>query len=71
MKDEVVHSLRPSFKGGHGEQRQHPVQHVVKVEIAVFPDPLPHHGVADVAVFIDHKGPSGSRISTGDVTERR
>ena len=58
----MVHSLWPPFKRGHGEQGQHPVQHVVKVEIAVFPDPLSHHGVVYVAIFIDHKSPSENRI---------
>lgn len=48
-------SLRPAFKGRHGEQSQHAHQHVVKVEIAVLPDPLLHHGVVHVSIFIDHK----------------
>lgn len=56
-KTMVNYSLRPAFESRHGEQSQHPHQHIVKVEIAVLPDPLFHHGVVHVAVFIDNKRP--------------
>lgn len=55
MRTSGCDSLWPAFKRGHSEQSQHAHQHVVKVEVTVLPDPLLHHGVVHVSVFIDHK----------------
>lgn len=52
------YSLWPAFKRGHGEQSQHPHQHVVKVKVTVLPNPLLHHRVVHVSVFIHHERPS-------------
>lgn len=35
-----MHSLRPSLKGGYGEERHHGWEDIIKVEIIVQPYPL-------------------------------
>lgn len=40
-----ANSLRPAFNCGNGEESEHAVEHVVKVEVAVEPLPLGQHRV--------------------------
>lgn len=40
-----ANSLRPAFNSGNGEESEHAVEHVVKVEVAVKPLPLGQHRV--------------------------
>lgn len=60
---EIQYSLRPALKGGDGEESQHSHQHVIKVEVAVLPHPLSHHGVVHVPILKhDECAPTRHRI---------
>lgn len=43
--ERMANSLWPAFNGGDGEESEHAVEHVVKVEVAVEPLPLGQHRV--------------------------
>lgn len=43
--DRKANSLWPAFNCGDGEESEHAVEHVVKVEVAVEPLPLGQHRV--------------------------
>lgn len=59
----VKYSRWPALKGGDGEECHHPHQHIVKVKVAVEPDPLPDHRVCHISVFIHHEGPPEHRAA--------
>lgn len=42
-----ANSLWPAFDRGNGEESEHPVEHVVKVEVTVDPLPLGQHRVLE------------------------
>lgn len=48
----------PSLEGGYGEKSHHGHEDVVKVEVTVVPDPLPHHGKRCVPVVVENVGTS-------------
>lgn len=57
--------LRPALECGHGEEREHAVEHVVKVEVAVEPLSLGQHGVLEgVLHVLPEESPAGRRKRT-------
>lgn len=54
-----AHLRGPSFKGGDGKESHHGHEDIVKVEVAVVPDPLLHHGQRCISVVVQNVGASG------------
>lgn len=50
------HRLWPALKGGHGEQRHHAVQDVVKVKLAVLPFSLGPFRFPYISILIHDVG---------------
>lgn len=48
--------LWPALKCRNSEQRQHAVEHIVKVEVAVDPFSLSHHCVLYGILYVLHEG---------------
>lgn len=51
----LLRSLGPALEGGDGEECQHAIQHVVKVEVAVEPLSFGQHRVLKRVLHVLHK----------------
>lgn len=49
--------LRPALECGDREQRHHSRKDIVKIEIAILPDPLTDHRVINLAILVEDEKP--------------
>lgn len=55
----TAHLRGPSFKGGDSKESHHGHEDIVKVEVAVVPDPLLRHRQRCIPVVVQNVGASG------------
>lgn len=52
-----LYLLRPALKRGDREQCHHSRKDIVKVEIAILPDPLTDHRVINLPILVEYEKP--------------
>lgn len=55
IREKFMSLLWPAFERGHGEERQHSHQHIIKVKITVYPSSLLHDWVIHVTILVHNK----------------
>lgn len=53
--DRGADSRWPALESGDREKGHHSHQYIIEIEVAVEPDPLFHHWMTHISVFIHHK----------------